>query len=262
MKLDRLGTNLYCWLLFTVVTLAFGLLLPLIIAVRVIFQGRSFGPTLRLAIRKYGWFLLRLLSPAIPVTVENRAGALPLPAVFVANHSSAIDPFLFGLLAIENAFITSWPFRLPIYGSIMRMAGYIDARSGWPEIETSGKILLDAGCSLTVWPEGHRSRNGRLGRFRKGAFKLAVAAGRPVVPVCILGAGELLPPGRKLLTAGRIKMILLPPISLKDEGDGAITPEHLLAEARRSIGRELRSWQGKQEVYHKVPEVNAENISF
>jgi 1-acyl-sn-glycerol-3-phosphate acyltransferase len=262
MKLNRLVINLYCWLLFTVVTLTFGLLLPLFTVVRVIFQGRSVGQTLRLAIRKYGWFLLRLLSPAITVTVENRAGTIPLPAVFVANHSSAIDPFLFGQLALENAFITSWPFRIPGYGLIMRMAGYIDARAGWPEIETAGKILLAAGCSLTVWPEGHRSRNGKLGRFRKGAFKLAAAAGRPVVPVCILGAGELLPPGRKLLTPGRIRIIVLPPIHAKNQGDGAVTPEHLLAEARTSIGRELRSRQGRQEVYHKVPEINAENIIF
>jgi 1-acyl-sn-glycerol-3-phosphate acyltransferase len=242
-KLNRLGANFYCWLIFIAATVAFGLLLPFFTFLQVVFQGRSFGQALRLAIRKYGFILLRLLFPVIPITVENKAGKLPLPAIFVANHRSAIDPYLFGMLAVENAFITSWPFKLPVYGWAMRLAGYIDARAGWPEIEAQGQCLLASGCSLIVWPEGHRSRTGRLGRFRKGAFKLAAATGRPVVPICILGAGELLPPGRLLLNPGPIRMIVLPPIHLKKEEDGAITPEYFRTEAHRAISRELASQQ-------------------
>jgi hypothetical protein len=52
-----------------------------------------------------------------PVTVESRTGKFPTQSILVPNHSSAIDPYLFGALPIENAFVTSWPFKIPVYGS-------------------------------------------------------------------------------------------------------------------------------------------------
>lgn len=242
MKLSRLAANLYCWSTFILVTLAFGAFLPLLALAQTLSPDKSPGRPLRLAIRRYGWILLRLLSPAVPISVENRAGALPLPAIFVANHRSALDPYLFGMLEVENAFITGWPFNIPIYGRVMRAAGYIDARNGWPEVEAQGQHLIDEGCSLIIWPEGHRSRDGKLGRFRQGAFKLAAATGRPLIPVAIIGAGEVLPPGKSLLTPGPIKLIILPPITLKKGDDGVIVPRLLAAETRKAITKELAAW--------------------
>ncbi|MFU8818403.1 MAG: lysophospholipid acyltransferase family protein [Desulfurivibrio sp.] len=241
MKLNRLAANLYCWTIFVVATLVFGALLPLLTVAQLLLPGRSPGRILRLAIRRYGWILLRLCYPFIPVTVENRAGELPLPAIFVANHRSALDPYLFGVLEVENAFITGWPFNIPIYGRVMRTAGYIDARGGWPEVAARGEHLMASGCSLIIWPEGHRSRSGKMGRFRQGAFRLAAATGRPLVPVAIIGAGEVLPPGANMLNPGPIKLIILPPIALKKEHDGVIVPRLLAAEARKAITKVLAS---------------------
>ncbi|MDH3359401.1 MAG: 1-acyl-sn-glycerol-3-phosphate acyltransferase [Desulfobulbaceae bacterium] len=186
-----------------------------------------------------------MTSLLIPVEVENRAGDLPLPVVFVANHCSAIDPYLFGLIACENAFVTSWPFMIPIHSLLMRMAEYVDARGGWVEIESQGKALLDKGCSVTVWPEGHRSRDGKLRRFRKGAFKLAAAAHRPVVPVCIFGSGEILPPGHRLFRPGRIRIIVLPPVFPSQEDDLEVRVTGLKDEAHQRIADELKLRSGK-----------------
>ena len=56
-------------------------------------------------------------------------------------------------------------------------------------------------------PEAHRSRNGKLGRFYSGAFKVAVETGVPVVPLCITGTDEMLPPGRWWLRPARVCLI-------------------------------------------------------
>jgi 1-acyl-sn-glycerol-3-phosphate acyltransferase len=147
-----------------------------------------------------------------PCQLDDRSGELDLPVIFVANHCSSVDPYLFGLLPYENAFITSWPFRIPIFNKIMGMAEYIHSGSGWDKITEQSKQLLESGCSLIVWPEGHRSPDGYVKRFKKGAFQIAIQTGRPIVPVCITGSRKLLSPGKNLLTPSRIKMTVLPPI--------------------------------------------------
>lgn len=235
----KILVNLYAVSVWGVVTAVIWVFSPLLIAVISGIGAGSIGRAVRQLIRFYGWLLVRLVAPFVPVEVENRAGSLPLPVVFVANHCSAIDPYLFGLVACENAFVTSWPFQIPVHNLVMRLAEYVDARDGWDGIERQGRRLLAKGCSVTIWPEGHRSRDGSLQRFRKGAFKLAVAAGRPVVPVCIIGSGEVLPPGQRFFSPGRIRLIVLPPVPLPDEEDTEARVGLLMEEACRRIAAEL-----------------------
>ena len=210
--MKKLFFNVYFWVAFTFVTLVGFVLLPWIILINVFILGRSLGSALRRAIRFYGWVLVCVIPFMAPVVVENKADKFYFPAILVANHNSAIDPYLFGALPTENCFVTSWPFAIPIYGLLMRFAGYINAEDGWDEIREKGADLLNSGSSLTIWPEGHRSRDGRLGRFRKGAFALAVETGYPVVPVCILGSGEILSPGKRFLSPGKVRLILHDPV--------------------------------------------------
>ena len=210
--MKKLFFNIYFWLLFIVVT-CFGLLiLPLIIFVNVFILGRSLASGLRRAIRFYGFVLVRLASFLDPVRVEFRGDHLPAPVIFVANHNSAIDPYLFGLIVTENGFVTSWPFKIPVYNIFMRLAGYVNAEAGWDEVRKNCGRLLEKGSSVTIWPEGHRSRDGRLGRFKNGAFALSVETGFPIVPVCILGSGEVLPPGCRLLIPGTVRLVVLEPV--------------------------------------------------
>ena len=235
----KIFLSLFVVSLWAIASVFFFFSISFFVVFKIVFKSSSLESAVRELIRLYGWILVRLSFWFVPVEVENRAGILPLPVVFVANHSSAIDPYLFGLIACENAFVTSWPFRIPIHNLVMRMAGYIDAREGWSEIERQGKRLLGQGCSVTIWPEGHRSRDGRLQRFRKGAFKLAVAADRPVVPVCINGSGEILPPGHRLLCPGRIRIVVLPPIISASEGDSETRTVLLMDEVYRCVRDEL-----------------------
>ncbi len=198
--------------MFIFVTVAGLFILPFFVLFLSFLKCRTFDHSLRWAITFYGWFLVRAVPFFAPVKVEYRSGKLPLPCILAANHSSALDPYLFGILFINATFITSWPFKIPVYGPLMRLAGYISAGEGWDSISRRGSQLLNSGVSLIMWPEGHRSRNGRLGPFKKGAFALSALTGYPVVPVCIKGAGRLMAPGKHMLTPCRIKMVMLDPI--------------------------------------------------
>lgn len=203
--------NLYLWSAFLAVTLVCVGAIPVVVVWLTLFAERPFRSALRCCVRSYGWFLTTVVPFFAPVEVEYR-GVLPPVAIFVSNHNSAIDPYLFGRIPKENGFVTSWPFRIPVYGLIMRLSGYANSEKGWQEVRRRSLAMFADGCSVTIWPEGHRSRNGTLGRFRNGAFSLAMESGYPVVPVCILGSGKILPPGRRFLRCGHVKLIVLPPI--------------------------------------------------
>lgn len=200
-----------------------------------VFRRRTIGSAIRRAIRLYGWVLVRLVPFLGPVRVIYRGGRLPQSAIFVANHNSAIDPYLFGAIPVENSFVTSWPFKIPVYNIFMRLAGYANADKGWPDIKAKGRALLKAGSFVTIWPEGHRSRDGQLGRFKRGAFRLAVETGKPLVPVCILGSGTVLPPGQRFLCPGKITLVVLEPVYPGEGADKQELVSRLRAEVRDNI---------------------------
>lgn len=213
MSLKKLFLNLYIWPAFFIVSvISIALVLPLLLIISPFNKKRPVNQTIRNGIRVYGWVLVRVLPFMAPVTVIDKSGGFSTPVIFTANHNSSIDPYLFGMLPFEMAFVTTWPFKIPFYSYVMRLAQYIDATRGWDHVEDQGLKLLETGCSLILWPEGHRSRDGRIARFRNGAFHLALKSGRPIVPVCILGTFKLMRPGSRFLTPSRVKIILLPPI--------------------------------------------------
>lgn len=211
-KIKQLLFNFYYGSMFTMVTILFFIILPLYLLASIAFFKRKMDAALRRGIVVYGWILVTIVPFFAPVEVESRTGTPQFPAILVANHSSAVDPFLFGALLIDACFIATWPFKIPVYGILMRLARYVSANDGWEIVCRKCAAVLDSGTSIIIWPEGHRSKDGRLGRFRNGAFSLAVKTGFPILPVCIIGSGKFLPPGKKVMCPGKIKLILLDPI--------------------------------------------------
>jgi 1-acyl-sn-glycerol-3-phosphate acyltransferase len=138
--------------------------------------------------------------------------------VYMANHSSLIDiPALFAYLP--------YPFRImakrglffvPFMGWHLWAAGHfpIDRRDPRRTAKSLRAVIdgVRAGRSLAVFPEGTRTRDGRLQEFKSGAFKIALKAGVPVVPVAIRGTFELLPPTSLAPVPGEIDVFIGEPI--------------------------------------------------
>lgn len=235
----KLLFNTYFWPLFVLITLSSFLCIPFIAVANFFFRFTTTNRAFRKGVRIYGKFIIKAASLMAPVEVEYRTDRLSLPAIFVANHNSSADPFLFGALPFENSFVTSWPFRIPVYRWVMKKAGYIQANQGWENLKEKALELFDSGSSLIIWPEGHRSPEEEMQRFRNGAFRLALETGRPVIPVLILGSGNLLPPGKKLLNPGPIKLIIFPEIPPEKFSDDPQPHKILRSEVREIIEKAM-----------------------
>ncbi len=165
----------------------------------------------RIGVRIYGWIAVRLLPFMAPVKLYKKTKQLPRSGIIVVNHLSSADPYCFGVLSGEYAFMTSWPFKIPFYKWAMNKAQYLDISIGWQHLIIKSRQLLEQGCSLIIWPEGHRSTDGQLREFQNGAFRIACETGYPIIPVCIKGTDKLLPPGQHFLKPARISLTILPP---------------------------------------------------
>lgn len=141
------------------------------------------------------------------------------PCVFIINHRSFFDTYCMAALPISNiAFaVRAWPFKMLWFTLFMRLARYLNVENmDWEETLAHSRQILDKDGSILFFPEGHRSRNGELQRFYSGAFLVAVENQVPIVPLCITGTGDLLPPGRFWLRPAQIRIRALPAVSPAD----------------------------------------------
>ena len=165
---------------------------PLIILIFMVFQNRRLDNAMRCSNQLYGSLLVRISWPLIRITCEGMGNISDnLPCVLIVNHRSTADIFLSAFFTPGNTvvFVRSWPFRLWLIGWFMRRAGYIDVEKMSPVtfFKEEGRELFERGVSFLFYPEGHRSRDGRLQPFRTGAFMTAVEFNIPAVPVCMPG---------------------------------------------------------------------------
>jgi len=120
------------------------------------------------------------------------------PYVVVMNHLSRIDPlFALSLPMRHRMVVKSELLRSPL-GLNLRLAGYIGAdRSGHAtdarQVVARGVEWVRRGVSVLTFPEGRRTPDGELGRFKRGAFEVAMQAGVPVLPVTIAGSDDVQP---------------------------------------------------------------------
>ncbi len=186
------------------------LLSPLLFLVVRVLTRRTVGQAVRLLIWIYGRAWLLLFSPFMRFRVENLTPRVcKLPCLFVANHLSFFDIYCMGALPDGDVVIVvgAWPFRLFWYAPFMRLGGYLDIERLSPEDALERcRRHVEAGAGILFFPEGSRSRDGALQRFHSGAFKMARELGLDVVPLCIAGTDDLLPPGRFWLAPAQVRM--------------------------------------------------------
>jgi 1-acyl-sn-glycerol-3-phosphate acyltransferase len=200
----------------------------------------------RCFIRLYGVLICALAYPRVRVQVKNPAH-VPAgePCLFISNHQSIADIFLMARLPKQECVFISnrWPFRIPVLGLIARLAGYLSIQTTKPAqlFDQAAKLLSDR-VSIISFPEGTRSRTGVLGHFHTTVFKLALHCKVPIIPICIAGNRQIMPPGCGTIHSGTARMHILPAIS--PESYKGITPHQLKRRARDLMARELASMEG------------------
>ncbi|MGZ6126241.1 MAG: lysophospholipid acyltransferase family protein [Myxococcales bacterium] len=143
------------------------------------------------------------LAYAFPLWRVRIDGAIPPgphPFVAVANHQSFLDVFMLARLPWEMKWVAKESlFKIPWLGWMFRLSGDIPVRRGDHEsgqaVLAAARRYLDHGMSVMFFPEGTRSRDGRLQAFKSGAFRLAIEAGVPVLPIAVSGTAEGMPKG-------------------------------------------------------------------
>jgi len=158
--------------------------------------------------------------------------------VFVANHQSIYDiPILFWSLPYQLRIIAKESLgRIPFLGWHLRRSGHmlVDRRHPEPtKIFKWASQLASHGLSLIVFPEGTRSRDGRVGRFKGGSFYLALEAGLPVVPISVVGSRHVMLKGRVTTYPGDVRLVVHEPIDTR--GLAGSDPKEFGERVRRII---------------------------
>ena len=161
------------------------------------------------------------------------------PHIFALNHESSIDiPCAFAALPVNLRFVAKHVLaKVPFLGWYMRMTGMIFVnRSDRTQAVASLKLAgerIRAGANILAFPEGTRSKDGRILPFKKGPFVVALEAGVPMVPVAISGSGKVLPSGGFKVRGGKIRLKVGKPIATANR-DGK-DRDGLLIEVREAI---------------------------
>jgi 1-acyl-sn-glycerol-3-phosphate acyltransferase len=162
-----------------------------------------------------------------------------IPVVLVANHQSQTDILALYLLKTQFRWLSKESmFKFPILGSAMRKIGYIgvvrgDSQSQVKCMKESAERLRN-GLSMAFFPEGTRSKDGHLLKFKVGAFKLAKEHSIAIVPVSICGTHKMLPKGTMLPQFSLVKITVHKPIETKD-----YSVEQLIEKSRLAITQGL-----------------------
>ncbi|HHT29641.1 MULTISPECIES: lysophospholipid acyltransferase family protein [Petrimonas] len=163
--------------------------------------------------------------------------------VFVANHQGAFDIFLiYGFLNQNIKWVQKASLRkIPLVGLASEMAGhvFVDNSSAAARVNTikeAEKKIIN-GVSIMLFPEGARTRTGKMGRFKRGAYQIAYDLKLPIVPLTLNGPFDVMKRGSLRLNPNRLELIIHKPISTENLSEEDIPA--LIEETREIIHADL-----------------------
>ncbi|CAN5883479.1 hypothetical protein BH11GEM2_BH11GEM2_29750 [soil metagenome] len=190
------------------------------------------------------------LNPLWHFETDGEAPENPrLPYVAVSNHESYADIFLISHFPWEMKWLSKdTMFKIPVMGWMMRMANDIPIVRGKRESIVSAmrgcRDRLGKRVSVMIFPEGTRSDTDELLPFKDGAFKLAVEAGVPSLPIAVAGTRDCMAKGSFAFRKARAKARVLPPIPTAGMTSADVPAlrdrtRDVIDAARRELQREL-----------------------
>lgn len=230
--------------IYQVLIMAPILLVATILAATITIIGSALGLG-----RTWGYYIPRLwarlfcLLTFVKVTVRGRENIDPkISYVFVANHQGAYDIFsIYGYINHNFRWMMKKSLeKIPFVGYSCRVSGQVfvdnSSPSGIRATMAKAEKQLSRGMSLVVFPEGARTLTGKMGRFKRGAYTLAIEFNLPVVPITIDGAYKVM---RRTAFAPRPGHIILTFHSPIMPGTDGHDLKYLMEESRRVIASAL-----------------------
>lgn len=186
------------------------------LAIIVSFFTRTGNPV-HLVARIWGQSIL--LISRVHVRVNGLSNIQPDKSyIYMANHQSNFDiPVLLGYLPVQFRWLAKAElFKIPLFGRAMLGAGYVkidrfNRQSAFESISTAARRLKD-GVSVMIFPEGTRSRDGSIHKFKKGGFVMAIESGVPILPVILKGTWPIMAKSSLRINRGDVEMEIAEPI--------------------------------------------------
>jgi 1-acyl-sn-glycerol-3-phosphate acyltransferase len=166
--------------------------------------------------------------------------------LIVPNHQTYADPPLVTIPVRRPVYYMAWSrlFDIPVFSKLIRLlrAFPVEIESRDARATREAVRLLQGGAALMIFPEGERTTDGDVGRFKPGAFRLAVSLGVPVLPVTIAGGFGAWPPGRVLPRPRPITITYHAPLSADAALDPRAAARDLATRTRDAIVSAMPGW--------------------
>lgn len=186
--LMSLLNTLYAFIYFVVgcVLMQAYIVVLLLLPVRVSRKKKWFHNTVCTSLRIF----LRTMFTTKLMRVNECKETFEKPSIIIANHQSFIDILVLLSLYPKLIMVTnSWVWNSPFFGWLVRYADFYHTADGYEKLADTVRPRIEEGYSVVIFPEGTRSADGTIGRFRKGAFYLSRLTGLDILPIVLYGNG-------------------------------------------------------------------------
>jgi 1-acyl-sn-glycerol-3-phosphate acyltransferase len=171
------------------------------------------------------WSRMLLGAARVKVVVEGLDKIAPGGSyVFVANHRSYYDvPVILPHISVQFRFLAyKGLFKIPFIGYHLSRAGHFpvpsdNARESLKSMSDAARLIRKRGISILLFPEGERTR-GEMLPFKDGAAYIAIRAGVPIVPIGLIGVGDVMAVGSPIVRGGVVRMVIGDPIPTLEVG--------------------------------------------